>query len=118
MSPSPLASASTTSLPLCSTFFWISIPCCEKNPFWTPRSSGSAFAMFRVRRLIVARVLSDELEAEPPKSNAAASATRIVGTNSLTLIPFLPFGRFSYRNRQLPFDQPVNVPAQLHELRP
>src|SRR5512133_325157 len=116
MSPSPLASASTTSLPLCSTFFWISIPCCAKNPFWTPRSSGSAFAMLRVRTLIVTSVLSDELDAEPPKSNAAESAARVVAPNSLLLIPVLPFDRFSYRNRQLPLDQPVDMPAQLQEL--
>ena len=91
MSPSLFASASTTSLPLCSTFFWISIPCCAKNPFWTPRSSGSAFAMLSVRRLIVASVLSDALEAEPPKSNAAASAASTVAPNSLLLIANPPF---------------------------
>src|SRR4051812_49150317 len=116
MSPSPFASESTTSLPLWSTFFWISIPCCAKKPFWTPRSSGSAFAMLSVRRLIVASVLSDELDAEPPKSNAAASAVSTAAPNSLLLMPVLPFGRFSYRNRQLPLDQPVDVPAQLQEL--
>src|SRR3954447_16836554 len=72
--------------------------------------------MLSVRRLIVASVLSDELEAEPPKSNAAASAVSTVAPNSLLLIEVLPFGRFSYRNRQLPLDQPVDVPAQLQEL--
>ena len=45
--------------------------------------------MLSVRRLIVASVLSDELEAEPPKSNAAESAARIVAPNSLLLIPVL-----------------------------
>src|SRR3954452_12414361 len=116
MSPSPFASESTTSLPLWSTFFWISIPCCAKKPFWTPKSSGSAFAMLSERTLIVASVLSDELEAEPPKSNAAASAVSTVAQNGLLLMPVLPFVRFSYRNRQLPLDQPVDVPAQLQEL--
>src|SRR3954454_948840 len=92
------------------------MPGCAKNPFWTPRSTGSAFAMLSVRRLIVASVLSDELDAEPPNSNAAASAVSTVAPNSLLLIEVLPFGRVSYRNRQLPLDQPVDVTAQLQEL--
>src|SRR5215217_2250796 len=116
MSPSLFASESTTSLPLCSTFFWISIPRFAKKPFWIPRSSGRAFAMFSVRRLIVASVLSDELEAEPPKSSVAARAARSVATNSLLLILSFLSVRFSYRNRQLPLDQPVDVPAQVQEL--
>src|SRR5262245_41334239 len=117
MSPLPLASASTTSLPLCSTVLWISIPCCAKNPFWTPRSSGSAFAMFSVSRLIVASFLPGELAADPPKSTAPANAETIVATNSLLLIAVLPLDRFSYGNRELPLDQPVDVPTQVHELR-
>src|SRR5919112_2924616 len=116
MSPSPLASESTTSLPLWSTFLLMSIPRFEKNPFWTPRSSGSAFAMFSVRRSIVASFLPGELDAEPPRSASEISADRIAAARNLRLIPVLPFDRCSYRNRKLPLDQPVHVRPQVYEL--
>jgi hypothetical protein len=45
MSPLLFAIARTTSLPLWSVVFLISIRCCAKNPFRIPRSSGSPFAI-------------------------------------------------------------------------
>src|SRR6266511_474122 len=117
MSPSPFASASTISFPLCSVFFLISIPWFAKNPFWMPRSSGKPFAIGSVSRLIVVSlVLPGALAAEPPNNSTDTSADRIAVAKNRRLIPVLPPDRFSCGYRQLPLDQPVDVPAQVHEL--
>src|SRR4051812_29496845 len=117
MSPLPFAIASTMSLPLCSVFLLIWIPCCAKNPFWMPRSSGSPFAIGSVSTVtVVSFLLPVELAAEPPNSTAHASTETVVTANSLLVIAVLLLGPFSRRNRQLPLDQPVHVRAQVHEL--
>ncbi len=51
MSPLLFAIARTTSLPLCRVVFLISIPCCAKNPFRMPMSSGNPLAIGRVTTL-------------------------------------------------------------------
>src|SRR5215208_1284891 len=116
MSPLLFASASTMSFPLCSTVFLISIPWFAKKPFWMPRSSGKPLAIGSVSRLIVASVLPGELAAEPPNSKTDTSADTIATANPLRLMPLLLLTRWSYRNRQLALDQPVDVSAQMHEL--
>src|SRR6266508_6819553 len=115
MSPLLFASASTMSLPLCSTVFLISIPWFAKKPFWMPRSSGNPLAIGNVSSVTVASVLPGELAAEPPNSNTDASADTIATANPLRFMPLL-LTRCSYRNRQLALDQPVDVSAQVHEL--
>src|ERR1051326_7760443 len=112
MSPLPLASASTMSLPLCKTVFLISRPWSAKNPFWMPRSSGSPFAIGSVSRLIVVSfVCPGAPAAAPPKSRTHSNATP--RTFPLSLSSF----HFSYWDRrQLALDQPVHVPPQVHEL--
>src|ERR1044071_6572979 len=72
--------------------------------------------MFNMSRLIVASVRLGALEAEPPKSNTDISAVRIAAPTNRLVIPVLPSYRISHRDRQLPLDQPVHVPAQVHEL--
>ncbi len=74
MSPELFASASTMSLPLCSVFFLISIPCAEKKPFEIPRSIGSPFAIGSVLTVTVTRGLLGALVAPTPNTARAASA--------------------------------------------
>src|SRR6266542_3066552 len=82
-----------------------------------PRSSGNPFAIGSVSRLIVVSVvLPGALAAEPPNNSTDTSADSIAVTKYLRLIPVLPPDRFSCWYRQLPLDQPVDVPAQVHEL--
>ena len=80
MSPEWFESASTMSLPLCSTVFLISIPCAEKNPFWMPRSSGRALAIGRVSTVIVTAsalcAVPGRPAAEPLNTSSVTASTR------------------------------------------
>ena len=78
------------SLPLCSVTFLISIPCAAKNPFWMPRSIGSAFAIGSVSTVIVVScVLLGALAAEPP-NNVSASVPAAIHENYAPHASVLP----------------------------
>src|SRR3954451_10016190 len=132
------------SLPLCSTFLVISIPCAAKKPFLTPRSSGNPFAIDSVLSSIVASFrscLPGALAAEPPNSVSAPAASAIVTPKSLArgrrrtspfmsrsscrrslgandyalLLPRMPTGASLGGGDLLPLDEPRDVAAQLRE---
>ena len=68
------ASPSMMSLPLWAVIFLISMPCCSKNPFLMPRSSGSVFAIGSTP------TVSDVFAVDPPCAPAAAAANTAATT--------------------------------------
>ena len=78
MSPFLFAIASAMSFPLWRICFLISMFCFAKNPFWMPRSSGSAFAIGSESTVIVsASCLLGAPLAAPPNATSAQSALAI-----------------------------------------
>src|SRR5215210_3124222 len=146
MSPFLFAIARMMSLPLCSTFFLISIPWRSKKPFWIPRSSGSPFEIGSVSTVIVVsfvdRAAPGALAAVMPSTTIAASVAAPNAPSALRPRPKRPTRFISVLSRGLPggpvlrgkstalhallnggrlrlltLDQPVDVPAERRELR-
>ena len=92
------ASPSMMSFPLCAVIFLISMPCCSKNPFLMPRSSGSVLAIGSTPtvRLTVACAFPGA-PAAPPANRAATTriaqpttSGRRPGFDPTVFIPYIP----------------------------